>query len=640
MRRNAFKQYAILFLSSILLLYLGLGVAHADIDGTVLDPDGLPVEMANVTFFRDFLRIGMVSTDASGLFGMELDEGYYVCQVYAGADYLPSIFRVNGSVSGKFVSLQYGANIDLMGDLQYIDSEKLPLNVEIAVKGSNGAVINSTGFPFVFGSGNLGLDKILDIPSNSIPIPADQSLTISINSSYLIGSHIDTRDLVFDIGPIGAGETTIVDLRYHTLLTSERISESSKNILQARLAEMEDYGFYLARQESALATGIRHTDEAQVYYEDEEYAKSFDSLKRGYLLFVHTNAELNDMYRDASLSVYLLMGFLTVTSLILGYLVSDEPLQRIIIDIIIYAISLTAFYFMYPGSRTISINTYVLTSVGFLLGFSIISRFFPAIFRIGSSEGHVHTRNLLGPIFNLAKRSMRRRKLRFLLTLVSLTLLVMSFVTLTSFSEGYGVVSGSTQPKTSWDGVFIREGSWSRNEPTFLSYDSSEQEWFLNQVEVRSIFVKAENLPLQRPIFTVNGAQVYGIIGGTEIEFDNVGLDSTLVSGVLPKHGVLVSETFSEESGILLGDVVTYGRLSLPVEGIFDDSAFFRLRDLDGTPYLSEKWVNISPEGEAPTWSLQDIETFEQMVVNLDTVSGFSMVDVRRIGFTVEDSFS
>jgi len=640
MRSNGFRHYTLLILTSIVIIFLGIGVAHADIDGVVLDPDGQPVEMVNVTFFRNFLRIGVVSTDAFGLFSMELDEGYYVCQVYAGTDFLPSIFRVNGSVSGKLVSLQPGAYIDLKGDLQYIDSVALPLHVEISVKDSNGDVVNSTGFPLVFGSNHLGIEKITAIPLNSVPIPADQSLTISINSSYLIDTRIGTHGLVFEVGPTGSGESHIVDLRYYTLLTSERISWSSQKVLESRLAEMKEYGFYLVRQESALETGVRHTDDAQSYYDDEEYAKSFDSLKRGYILFVHANAELDAMYREASFSVFVLMGFLAVSSFILGYLVTDEPIQRVIVDVVVYTISLTFFYFTYPGSRTIPINTFAFVAVEFLVGFNVIGRFFPNIFRIGSSDGRVHTRNLVAPIFNLAKRSLRRRKLRFLLTLVSLTLLVLSFVILTSFSEGYGIISGSTQPKSSWNGVFIRDGAWSTHDPTLLSYDSPEQEWLQNQAEVQSIYVKAENVPLQRPIFTVNGTQVYGIIGGTENEFDNIGLGSLLVSGALPVDGVLISATFSEESGIQLGDDVTYGSLSLPVDGILDDSAFSRLRDLDETPYLSEKWVNIGPEGEAPVWALQDVETYEQMVVSLDTVSGFSMVDVRRIGFSLESSFS
>ena len=249
-------------------------------------------------------------------------------------------------------------------------------------------------------------------------------------------------------------------------------------------------------------------------------------------------------------------------------------------------------------------------------------------------------RNLVAPIFNLAKRSLRRRKLRFLLTLVSLTLLVMSFVTLTSFSEGYGVVSGSFQPKSSWAGVFIRDGSWVKYDPTFLSYDTSEAEWLLNQDEVQSMYVKAENRPLRGPMFTFNGVEVYGVIGGTETEFDNIGLGAVLISGSLPMHGVLISDSFSEESGIQLGKHVSYGGLTLPIDGIFDDSAFSRLRDLDGTPYLSEKWVNLSPEGENPTWVIEEVDTSEQMIVNLDTISSFPLVDVRRIGFTVESSFS
>ena len=142
MRYNGFRQYALFILTSVIILGFGLGVVFADIDGVVMDPDGQPVTMANITFFRGYLRIGVVSTDDSGLFSMELDDGSYVCQVYAGLDYLPSMFRVNGSLSGKLVSLQNAAYLDLKGDLQYIDSETLPLQVDVLVKDSNGDVFN------------------------------------------------------------------------------------------------------------------------------------------------------------------------------------------------------------------------------------------------------------------------------------------------------------------------------------------------------------------------------------------------------------------------------------------------------------------------------------------------------------------
>ena len=640
MRYNGFRQYALFILTSVIILGFGLGVVFADIDGVVMDPDGQPVTMANITFFRGYLRIGVVSTDDSGLFSMELDDGSYVCQVYAGLDYLPSMFRVNGSLSGKLVSLQNAAYLDLKGDLQYIDSETLPLQVDVLVKDSNGDVFNSTGFPLTFGSNRLSYEKILGISSNIIPVPSDQPSTVSINSTYLIDSRIGSRGLEFDIGSISVGEPIIVDLRYHTLLTSDQISKSSLITLESRLAEMHGYGFYLARQDTALSTGIRYTDEAWSYYEDGEYAESFDSLKRGYLLFEHANAELIAMYQEASFSVFGLMGFLAMSSFILGYLVTDEPIHQIIVDVVAYTVSLTFFYFTYPGSRTIPINTFAIAAAGFLLGFSIIGWFFPQLFRIGSSDGRVHTRNLVSPIFNLAKRSLRRRKLRFLLTLVSLTLLVMSFVTLTSFSEGYGVVSGSTPSKSSWEGVFIRDGSWSKGDPVFLSFAIPEQEWLKNQDEVQSMYVKAENMPLRGPMFTISGMQVYGVIGGTESEFENVRLESVLASGSLPVQGVLVSESFSEESGILLGEPVSFGGISLPVDGIFEDSAFSRLKDLDGTPYLSEKWVNISPEGESPKYVLEDVEASEQVIINLDTISNFTMVDVRRIGFTVGSFYS
>jgi ABC-type antimicrobial peptide transport system permease subunit len=386
-----------------------------------------------------------------------------------------------------------------------------------------------------------------------------------------------------------------------------------------------------------MKQGIENLDDADAYFRESQYSKSFDALKKGYLLFTHTINELNTMYKDARISVYILLAFLTLASLITGYLLFENLKLQISVDLIVLGFSLGFFYLTYPGSKIISVSNFLISSVGFFIFFILLGFFLPSLFKQRSIDGRVHTRNLIVPIFNIAKRSLRRRRLRFLLTFVSISLLVTSFVTLTSFSEGYGLVMGKSAARKNWTGVFIREGSWTEKVSTFISYTDLELNWIRNQPESNFISPKAETIPLRIPLYIVDNLKVYGVIGINSNERSFIDIEGILLDGSLPTGtGVLVSESTS----LKVGDTITLGVLEYTVEGIFLDSSFRELRDVDDSSYSPGKWVNESPDGETPVWVIKEAEPNEVIILDVDTALSLPFVGIQRIAMGINSPYN
>ena len=155
----------------------------------------------------------------------------------------------------------------------------------------------------------------------------------------------------------------------------------------------------------------------------------------------------------------------------------------------IYTLSLLVFYKSYPGSVIISMQNFLGTSL-LAIGISIVvAIFLPKFMKGRSGDGHVPVRNMIVPLFSLAKRSMRRRKLRFLLTLASITVLVMSFVSLTSFSEGYGIITTRiSESASNIDAVLVRSNGYEDIEPVFISQVDANSGWLERQPESLVVF--------------------------------------------------------------------------------------------------------------------------------------------------------
>lgn len=244
------------------------------------------------------------------------------------------------------------------------------------------------------------------------------------------------------------------------------------------------------------------------------------------------------------------------------------------------------------------------------------------------------------PVFSIAKRSLMRRRLRFALTLTSITVLVTSFVALTSFSEGYGlIISRIPGDPGSSEGVLLRAGGYIEKEPVFLPQDDFFSGWLERQDESRVVSAKAENLPFTLEVAILNRRPIWGVLGfDPATEPSIVEMGDALIEGQLPSEdGVAISENLREALGVRLGDSLSLNGVKFELEGVFDDSSLKGLIDFDGSLYISKKLVNLDPDGEVPNFVVEPCDPSEVVVVHLQTALSMPLVGISRVGILAEE---
>jgi len=612
------------------------------LNGIVRDQDETPIVGAQVMFVSGTRYLDKTTSAMDGTYNIdsEYENGdlivFHDDPDTPGVDHIPYLEEgVDGDAELDIILLP-ASSIVIEGSLMYVDTENLALHAMYEAIDADNETLTPSGIPLVYGSFSNGMN-LLELPKGHIVVPSESIVRVAVNSTFLLGSNVISRSFTTrETLTAPKGGAAVLDVREYSLPLNFRIASDAEIALDGRLEEMNGYGFYLTKQEGAFSTASLQVSESRTLYMDGQYTESFDTLKKGYITLDHTLEELDNMYRDASLSVYILITFLAAASLVTGYLLVDG-VARLAVDAVLSAGSLATLYLFYPGSKIIALSEFVSVGVAAILALSLLGNIFPRFFSVGSG-GRVHTRNLIIPIFSIAKRSLRRRKLRFILTLVSIALLVMSFVTLTSFSEGYGLIEDTYAKKGEWEGVSIREGSWRRSEPTFILLSEAERDWLTSNPEVEYLSTKAENAPQRKPYIWVLGEPVMGVVGVDSYEGDIVNLEEILLSGGLPEeNGVLVPRSVAYRYNLRMGDVVSVSSLVLEVQGIFSEDALNRLKDLDGTGYAPDKWVNTNPEGEVPNWVIQDCEGSEVVIMKTETAIELPMVGIQRIAIELQE---
>lgn len=640
-RANALKPA---FLAATLLLLLIPLAYAAPLSGTVTDENGSPLPDAHV---RVIPRKGPPidsTADSSGAFTFpEVPPGASIA-VYMddpetpGVDYLPYLEDLRNQSSFD-VKMYPGSSIVIEGSVQYIDSDKLSLESLYIVLQPDGEQLNVTGFQLIYGTRSNGISKVFEPLENHLVVPADAQIMLQVNGSFIVGSDVKTRSFNTEpMGTPGKGGAVTLDIRRYSIPSNRQLALDAYAEMEELLAEMNGYGFYISKQEGAASNADRLIENSLSLYGGASYAESYDELKRGFIEVTQTISELNYMYRDARSSVYLLIGFLALASLTTGYLMVEASMTQVLGSLGIFGAAMTVFYYTYPGSKIVTFESLLFSSAISFVVVLVLSTYVPRFLSHGTSDGRVSTRNLLIPIFSIAKRSLRRRRTRFLLTFSSIMLLVMSFVTLTSFSEGYGLIEASTGPRGDWEGVFIRDGAWETSTPTYILFNDVEESWLLSQPEVTVLSAKAENAPYKRPFLRAGGVMLSGVVGFSENEVAIVRIGNTLVSGSLPdEDGLMLSSLLVEAMGLSLGDRVDLGYFDLELQGVFSDERFQRLRDVDGELYLPEKWVNTNPEGESPLWVIQPCLPNEIAVMTLGNARAVPTVGVQRISLSLTE---
>ena len=624
--------------------------AAPSVTGIVVDGEGSPISGARVSLWSRGAKISSHVAGPDGLFAIEAEAGgTYDVVAFAdesstpGVDYFPVLVsgaRPDGD--GLVLALQPAASLILEGDIQFVESEELPTAVIYSVLDpASGEIKERDGLPVIYGSGKGSLSQFIELEEYHIVVPADEPFKVGVNCSVLVGAVLSNR--IFEVYKpdmlvLGPGEIMTLDVRPYSLRFNLDVSESLLEEVKVKLEEMEALGFYTVREREVAAEAGRSFTEAGFLLDEGRFVVGFDACKVGYIGLRHTKSDLAAMLRDASFSVYVIIAFLALSSTAIAFLLTNRDSTKIVGGVLVYVLNIAILYISYPGSLIVPSIYFAGASVLAILSSLVIALAFPRFMRARGGDSHVPVRNIIVPIFSMAKRSIRRRRLRFFLTLASITVLVMSFVSLTSFSEGYGLISSRVSVSaSSRDGVLLRAKGYTEMEPTFLSKRDIDSGWLERQPESMVVSSKAESTPLRRPITKLGDLPITGVLGfDSSKETSITGIEAALREGALPSNGgVAISEELRESLGVNIGDSMWLFGRDFKLVGIFDDQALSSLREFDGSAFLPGKLVNVSPEGEEPQYVLEPCEPSEVVFLHISNALEVSLIGITRVAVTV-----
>ena len=218
-----------------------------------------------------------------------------------------------------------------------------------------------------------------------------------------------------------------MDIESYASLWNYQFLQEQLNTTSRLFEEIDEKGFYVVVEKAELAHIGSLLELADTKRTNDEHTKALTDLREAYVNNIVLRERLESIVTNAIGSVSILTFFLAITAMSLSLVFFERRSTQLITFPLFFTGFFALFHYTYPGSSLTPIQTlveYVLLSLGIV---GILVYIIPRLLK----EKIIAT-------FSLSKRNLRRRRTRFILTVLTIIFLVVSFVSLTSFSTGYG----------------------------------------------------------------------------------------------------------------------------------------------------------------------------------------------------------
>ena len=591
-------------------------------------------------------------TDEYGHFRKNLDPGTYNIYVKTddpstlGNDYVPYNTEIMLSAnSSKMlrVALTPGASVILEGDIQFVDTENLPRKIGYEVEDSETeTVMTVDGFHLEYGTSKASQSEFIGLSPTHLIVPIEKPFDIEVNATVLLEKGLTQRTFKIDeprITTLVQGELLQIDVGEYMLRYNLQDMEILLADVEEKVYGMEEDGFYLTVEKGVLATAINQIDNARSTLQTGRYIDGFKNLKTEYIALNELVKGLNMMYEDAIYSVYILVLFIGAASTLNSYFIFNNSAKQVIGAVASSIAFLSLLQYTFPGVRYITPEAFTSTSV-LAVGTTIaLATLIPRILKSGETDSGGSLLNMIVPIFSIAKRGLKRRKMRLILTLLSVIMFVMAFVVLTSFSLGYGLITRRVSTEDlPVNGVMIRDKAWEEELLTFININEATMQWMQNQPESFGLARKVENLASLIPYTSSNEYTIRGIIGIDASEdlftsIKDIVVEGSYIDGTAGQ--ALISITLRDKLDFDLGDQFSLRGLTLNVVGFFDNDRLKNKRDIDGSTFLPGKLVSIGREEDLPEIFQETCEPEETIISDIETALRLPLTGISRIDILV-----
>jgi len=648
--------------------------SSASIYGRIVDANtGLPLPHATIliwdlnTLSRPKLGAGIYFTDENGEYnvsGSYIKEGhiYYVI-AYKGnftanpvkVDYVPAIvknvhigYRDRKNIS---FSLIPGALIETTGT-PFIVLSSNPESLRFIIKVVPKEEINVT-FVDEYGDSSdvwwLGLNRSSVIIPANVPVVLETKVWFFTREAGRLIDY-DTFPIYNGSSPfrLSQGDIYSCSLSWHSLKRGLDSLNSIFKETSSRIEKAQVNGFVVFEERRLLTSTYKDMNQIEALLLNaknaEDYLEIWTKLRKvlGTLNFISTTLE-NKRLISMTNAIYL-SAVMATFSTTLAFFLFEKEKNKILSNLAIFVAYLILLYFFYPGAHiTIEENaTLFLGSAAIsFAGITLLVFGLPRVWKERSIEGEVSWRSAVTIIFSMSKRQIKRRKIRGFFTILSITILVLAFTSLTSFGTAFGIVSEEIGKNAPSDGVLVKR-MMNRTSLLFSPLGTGTSEAISKMLGTLSKLVGIEkaaprlkNLPSSSPIIRlVNPKEgrnwlIHGVLG---IEPTNepayTGLKEVVEGGYLSESGkneVLISRNVANALRVRIGDSVTLEVLgahvstNFTVAGLINDEKYVDLLDLDGTPFgpirlLESGTVRTCNSTEVLITSLNGAENLQKLV--------------------------
>lgn len=548
----------------------------------------------------------------SGQFSVKVKSGvqygiyvYYDDPSSLGFDYAPA-FRLctvgKENMSATF-HLAPAMTLIFTGEIRFLETTKLSTAYTFNIKDNSSS--SESDYVHTFGT-YPPCNNFLNFSSKHVIIPVDRNVSIEVKAEIISGGlSISEKFTISDLKQLNLtkGGIILTSIEKYSLQYDLESLRNSTILAEKLLANVEEMGFYDTLEKQDLVSINSLLEVAEIKLDNRQYGESYANLRDAYTKNMDSVARLNAVSADASISVFALILFLCLTAGVIAQVATEKLIKKEFAATFVGTLFFGVLYYSYPGCRiipTFSILEYLAVSLGITFLATII---LPLLLK----EKYVST-------FSLAKRHLRQRRLRFSLTLLSVTVLVMGFVSLTSFSAGYGLVMKPFySSSTSSNGILVKQqipSDLSILGIKFVSIDSSTVASIQDDPDFSLTAIKAENFPypyrlgtLSLPNDTQNRIDLFGVIGlQPSAEAKITQIDRIVVEGRYltdnDKDSILISLEAAARLKVKANDKlmlqVGVNKTEVTVAGLFDDAGLNRLTDVDGKAFPPQKIIDTT----------------------------------------------
>ena len=643
------------------------GSITVHVEGWVQDTGGSPIQNAKILLWG-FILEAEATTDGMGHFELEASTNEPLCHLYAiyddpktpGIDLLPSskAIKTETEVSERAnFTLVPAATVRVIGQPRPIESSTVIQRYafEVVVP-STGRPLRFDDYSLTYGTGMNVQSYFLGLDPSTVIVPAGVSFAVSVSSSYQYERTRSTRrwygwrrsrervdaftrfEMVEGDGfNLGAKEVLDIDIRGYSLLADLEKVETLRSEAEANVTSMEAKGFYTTSERHTLRRTEELVESSVTKLEIKAYDDSYVDLRQAYLNLKGVKARLETLAGEASFSVNILVAFVALTTVASAALLTERNALRVVLSGAFSSLLLLYLYNVYPGSGFVSVDQFLRVSLASILAVVLGLISLPWLLTVIGGGGVFPGLGGLVAVFSMAKRNLKRRRMRSLFTFSTLLALTMSFVALTSLSTGYGLIyTRAYGGKPEARGIMARMPEYKPEdqfeEGWFYPIVETIEDWVLGNEGVATVALKAENTPSLRPYASLDGWSIFGIVGvQPSVEPLMGSIDGVVAVGEpLRERGTcLLHVLLQHQGGIDEGDQISIRGVDLTVVGFFD-SGIRGVTDLDGGTILPSYQVNLTP-GDEPTIVAMECETWEVVVTTLETALMMDRVLVSRI---------